>query len=122
MAIRFVSIEPAPETTGPTDATDGPEVPETQEPDEVGPSEAPRPAPRPRRARGGGKRGDAVPAAEAAGDGESLSPPAEATEDGERLSPPAEAAAQPPAPAALPGFEDRPKPRRRAARPYWGFG
>ena len=120
VAIRFVDKTPATtETDMPADAAarapQGPAVdqdaaqPDEHTPDEHAPDEhaqpaPPRPAPRRRRP-------DAVPA------------PTEP--EGDDAPPPAEVPGEPEAASAtLPGFEDRPKPKRRrgAARPYWGFG
>ena len=105
MAIRFVSIEPAADTSGPAEPPGSTEAPDPAAPPETGeaaPPAEPCPGPKPR-SRAGTKRREAAPAADDA----SAVPPA---------------AGGPAEPGALPGFEDRPKPRRRAARPYWGFG
>ena len=111
VAIRFVDKTPAAtEADTPADAAaahapQAPAVgPDAAAPDACEPSASPRPKPRRRKADAepapaGPEGGDVAPAAEAPGVPEAAS-------------------------AALPGFEDSPKPKRRrgAARPYWGFG
>lgn len=119
MAIRFVNTEPVAETPEPPEAAAV--VPprsrrrsaETEPaPDAAAPEETPDPAPRPRR-RGGADRGDVEPAA--AADDVAGPTPTDVAIPPDAVLPEAVA-------AALPGFEERPKPRRRAARPYRGFG
>ena len=105
MAIRFVDKTPATtETDAPADHAIQPPQEPVADPEaaEGEPPAPPRPARRRRKAdapASTGPEGDAAPDSQASGEPAATS-------------------------AALPGFEDRPKPKRRrgAARPYWGFG
>ena len=109
MAIRFVDKTPATtEADTPADAAahdpQAPAVgPDAAEPGACEPIASPRPKPRRRKADA-----EPAPAGPEGGDADA----AEAPKGPEAAS------------AALPGFEDSPKPKRRrgAARPYWGFG
>ena len=113
MAIRFVDKTPATtEADTPADAAahdpQAPAVgPDAAEPGACKPIASPRPKPRRRKADAHADA-EPAPAGPEGGDADA----AEAPKGPEAAS------------AALPGFEDSPKPKRRrgAARPYWGFG